>query len=495
MATHTKLGAKNAMDVNVANDISLEVKDIQIGAVEIKNHDTDDRAIVGVGSSAVVGDDALYVADANVKESIDSIKDTDGIKKITDNVNIGDVSAGTQTNDVKITLDSEVVEVDATGQGDVPITLDGEDVNVTATDLDIRDLSETTDAVSIYGSDDGGTTKRLIKTDSGGAIQVDLEVANVTVDNAAGASAVNIQDGGNSITIDGSVTANAGTDLNTSALALDSTLTDSSQKTQIVDGSGNIIGATSNALDININSGTIDNTSFEVTQSNASSLKAEVSATDLDIRDLTHVSDSVKIGDGTETVNVNASNELEVNVNSVSGLEVVQDNAGDLNVTEANSGAIKTAVEKIDDAIDGTEMQVDVVTMPDVVITSGAVTATLANDAKIDCNGSSVVVSGTATNTPVAKTSVVKTTDGQVKGSAGTVYGILVSYVGVTAGDKIELKNSTDNSGTSLITIVASGSDGTNAFYPCVGITYDTGIYYDETIGDVGAFTTTIIYE
>jgi hypothetical protein len=34
---------------------------------------------------------------------------------------------------------------------------------------------------------------------------------NVTIDNASGASAVNIQDGGNSITVDGTVTANAGT--------------------------------------------------------------------------------------------------------------------------------------------------------------------------------------------------------------------------------------------------------------------------------------------
>jgi len=33
---------------------------------------------------------------------------------------------------------------------------------------------------------------------------------NVTIDNAAGASAVNIQDGGNAITVDGTVTANAG---------------------------------------------------------------------------------------------------------------------------------------------------------------------------------------------------------------------------------------------------------------------------------------------
>jgi hypothetical protein len=41
-------------------------------------------------------------------------------------VNIRDASSGTQTNDLKVTLDSEVVDVDATGQGDVPITLDGE---------------------------------------------------------------------------------------------------------------------------------------------------------------------------------------------------------------------------------------------------------------------------------------------------------------------------------------------------------------------------------
>lgn len=67
---------------------------------------------------------------------------------------------------------------------------------VQATNLDIRDLTNASDSIAIYGSDDGGTTKRIIKTDSGGAIQIDLEVA--------------------------SVTANAGTNLNTSALALES---------------------------------------------------------------------------------------------------------------------------------------------------------------------------------------------------------------------------------------------------------------------------------
>ena len=69
------------------------------------------------------------------------------------------------------------------------------DVLTMPADVDIRNLSQSSDAVLIYGSDDGGTTKRAIKTDAGGAIQIDLEVA--------------------------AVTANAGTNLNTSLLALE----------------------------------------------------------------------------------------------------------------------------------------------------------------------------------------------------------------------------------------------------------------------------------
>lgn len=56
---------------------------------------------------------------------------------------------------------------------------------VQATNLDIRDLTNASDSVAIYGSDDGGTTKRIIKTDAGGAIQVDLEVASVAITSIA----------------------------------------------------------------------------------------------------------------------------------------------------------------------------------------------------------------------------------------------------------------------------------------------------------------------
>jgi len=77
--------------------------------------------------------------------------------------------------------------------------------------------------VRIAGKDGGGLTQD-IATDAAGELQVDVlssalpsgaataaaqlpDSHNVTVDNAAGAAAVNVQDGGNSLTVDGTVTA------------------------------------------------------------------------------------------------------------------------------------------------------------------------------------------------------------------------------------------------------------------------------------------------
>lgn len=75
---------------------------------------------------------------------------------------------------------------------------------------------------TVYSISDTGTNMVSVS----GSVTVSptpgVDIGDVTVNNAAGASAVNIQDGGNSITVDGSITANAGTNLNTSALALES---------------------------------------------------------------------------------------------------------------------------------------------------------------------------------------------------------------------------------------------------------------------------------
>lgn len=79
------------------------------------------------------------------------------------------------------------------GASAVNIQDGGNSITVDATNLDIRDLVFATDKV-----DASGTT---LGANSG------VDVGDVTINNAAGAGAVNIQDGGNSITVDGSVSA------------------------------------------------------------------------------------------------------------------------------------------------------------------------------------------------------------------------------------------------------------------------------------------------
>lgn len=63
---------------------------------------------------------------------------------------------------------------------------------------------------------------------------------------------------------------------------------------------GTLIGHVSDALKVNLSNASI-----------------AVTATDLDIRDLTHVSDSVKIGDGTDFLAVNADG--SINISAISG--------------------------------------------------------------------------------------------------------------------------------------------------------------------------------
>ena len=67
---------------------------------------------------------------------------------------------------------------------------------VGADNLDIRDLTSASDSILVYGSDDGGTTKRVLETDSGGAVA--------------------IQDGGNTITVDGTVSITTNSAINVS---------------------------------------------------------------------------------------------------------------------------------------------------------------------------------------------------------------------------------------------------------------------------------------
>lgn len=132
------------------------------------------------------------------------------------------------------TITSRQLTVNA--DGSLNITDNGNSLTVDAADLDIRDLAFATDKVDASGSVVALDAPTLAALES------------ITVQNGAGAGAVNIQDGGNSITVD---------------------------------------------------------------------------ATDLDIRDLTHVSDSMKVGDGTDFLAINTDGSINVVVsNDVPGTEI-----------------------------------------------------------------------------------------------------------------------------------------------------------------------------
>jgi fructose-specific phosphotransferase system component IIB len=173
-----------------------------------------------------------------------------------------------------------------------------ENVTVSATDLDIRDLAFATDSVDVSGSEVSLDATTLAALES------------ITVQNGAGASAVNIQDGGNSITVD----------------AVDLDIRDLAFATDSVDVSGSEVSLDAATLAA-LESITVQNGAGAAAvniQDGGNSLT--VDAVDLDIRDLTHVSDSIKVGDGTDLLAVNTDGSINVVIQEDVGLEVVNYN-------------------------------------------------------------------------------------------------------------------------------------------------------------------------
>ena len=84
----------------------------------------------------------------------------------------------------------------------------------------------------------------------------------------------------------------------------------------------------------------VDSGGDELLVNGDGSINAVVTATDLDIRDLTHVSDSIKIGDGTDLLAVNADGSINVSF-SVPTADDAVDAGNPLKVgTRALSGAL-----------------------------------------------------------------------------------------------------------------------------------------------------------
>ena len=87
------------------------------------------------------------------------------------------------------------------------------------------------------------------------------------------------------------------------------------------------------------------------TESLAALENITVSATDLDIRDLTHVSDSVKIGDGTDFLEVNADGSINVSF-SVGIADDDADSGNPLKIGGRATGALLSALSADNDRYD-----------------------------------------------------------------------------------------------------------------------------------------------
>jgi hypothetical protein len=167
---------------------------------------------------------------------------------------------GTQYAEDTPSTAGEIVTMAGVIRQDVPATLVNTDLDRTELTVDNKNRlwvngSDVTQPISAASLPlPIGAATSALQTQPG------VDIGDVTVNNGAGAAAVNIQDGGNSITVDGAVTANAGTNLNTSALALSATQIDGTQKSIV---RGGAKGATT-AADITSTNQSADRQALDV---------------------------------------------------------------------------------------------------------------------------------------------------------------------------------------------------------------------------------------
>jgi hypothetical protein len=140
-----------------------------------------------------------------------------------------------------------------------------------------------------------------------------------------------------------------------------------------------------------------------------------------------------------------------------------------LGTIDADTGAIKTAVELIDNAISGNEMQVDVVTMPANTSAAGTVTAnggTVVITLPAGCSSAALQITGTWSGQLEFEGSVDGTNYQSVEGSNGTstVNATTTNNIFVLPGAgyaKLRVRASSWVSGTATVTFI--GTVGTAA--------------------------------
>jgi hypothetical protein len=245
------------------------------------NHALDVNATVSISGSPIpISGATTAIATAIVDGSGNQITSFGGGVQYTE----GDVDA-TPTGTVALWRDDNDNSLHAASQDEpLPIKISAADVVVPISDSAGNPLASTSSALNVdiqnpsLNVDASGTVLQLISGESGiegnagavtaktvrvaiatnanaisgtvtAAAQPGIDIGDVTVNNASGAAAVNIQDGGNSITVDGTVSITANSAVNLAQVGGTNTVTAGVNGTQAIGGNQ----ATNNNVSSNVN--------------------------------------------------------------------------------------------------------------------------------------------------------------------------------------------------------------------------------------------------
>lgn len=274
-----------------------------------------------------------------------------------DNIALNSTSKGElyvkQSDAIAVTDNGGSLTVDGTITAELSATDNAvlDSIDSTLSDIDAGKLEEATFTNRIgevSATPTSNTVMHRLKTIADNQL---ADGHNVTIDNAS----IPVTDNGGSLTVDGSVsvnnfpasqtvdgtvTANLSATDNAVLDDIAANQTDASQKTQIVDGVGNVIGATANALDVNIASGSSSGTEYTEGDTDAS-----ITGT------------AIMWEDSADTLRaVSAAKPLPIDITNTS--LPITDNGGSLTVdgtVTANLSATDNAVlDSIDAAVNGT---------------------------------------------------------------------------------------------------------------------------------------------
>lgn len=310
----------------------------------------------------------------------------------------------------------------------------------------------------------GGGAYVDVKVNPSGALTADVsgstlaansgvDIGDVTINNAAGAAAVNIQDGGNSITVDGTVAVSTNSELGIVTETAPATDTASSglngRLQRIAQRLTSLITALGSPFQAG---GSIGNTSFAATQATGTNLHTVVDSGNIAVT-------------GSVTATLAST--------TITGTVAVTDNAGSLTV-DAPVGT-PAFVRLSDGAAAITTLPVSLASVPSHAVTNAGTFA--------------VQTSATSTGgyTPGKLVSAATTNATVIKASAGTLGHISASNVNAAARYlKFYNKATAPTVGTDVpvLTYIIPGNTagaGTNIPLPPQGINFSTGISFATT--------------